>query len=105
MVSCEDKTNVQIDGLERSKVIISLGKVIHFLRVRNATGETSRCSDQERRACAVCTFDPTSKLCFLQWYEVLDNSALRVDDIESALTCIRLRWHRSDKVPGILDSG
>lgn len=76
-----------------------------FLRVWKAISDSSSHRDHWRRAFAVYNNDPTPEICFLQWYVVIENSALPVDGNYSALNSVGMSWHRSDGVPGILDSG
>lgn len=68
-------------------------------------GESSRCKDHERRACAVCTFDLSSEHCFMQWNELLNCSAFPLNDMDSAVSCSSMGWRRNHEVPGILELG
>lgn len=95
MLLCKDMINSQIDGLEESKVFVRFGKVIFSHNFCKAKDASSRCSVHENRAVAVFSFDSTSELCFMKWYEVIGIYALSVDDIDSALRCFRMRWHRN----------
>lgn len=76
-------------------VPVWFGKALAFVRTpkeRNGgtgygivlEGETSRDNDTLQR-----------EFCFLQYFEVLGREKLCVDNIDSALKCIRLRWHRT----------
>ena len=53
------------------------------------------CARLQRRNCDECGRTEMSKdFCFVQFYEVLDNRKLKIEAVEKALKCIRIRWER-----------
>lgn len=42
------------------------------------------------------------EFCFVQWYEMIDESILAVDKIGAVLNCMRLRWQETPGEPNLL---
>lgn len=53
----------------------------------------------------LCFDNPSSKeFCFMQYMEVILNNDLKVENVDTALSCVRLRWQHNIDDDGYLPS-
>lgn len=99
---CDRHDSVMVESDERHEgfptdkyLSVWFGKALTFVRLppvtRNGMGKET---DRDRYS-ALDTETTCREFCFLQFYEVLGEEKLSVDEMDSTLKCIRLRWHRT----------
>ena len=92
--------NVMIEGSSENAAInemmIWFAKVLSFVRICKTDNDTETCAIHNRKNCPSCHSDEGAELAFVQYYESLPASALKMDSIDKSLDCVRLQWQRTN---------
>lgn len=101
MVESNEKDN---NHPPRTHLPVWFGRALTFVRINDGS-DTIPCDKHSRKECTLCqSASTTRELCFLQFYEILSCNALPIDKVDERLGCIRLRWHRTDGIDGVLSA-
>lgn len=70
-----------------------LGKALAFPKVALNAPENKLRPTNKKKCCVNCAYDPRKEICFIQWYEIINNHTIKVDEIDKTVSCLKLCWH------------
>lgn len=79
-------------------------KVLRFFRIKNNSSHKRQRHANENDYCEGRTNKPYQALCFVQWYEVLNEEVLSIDNIDKSLSCTGPMWEIRLKKPHALSA-
>lgn len=89
-------------GYDEYMMQVWFGRALAFIHTRGNDEDGYVCRHRQCNGCQICNIQRSNELCFIQYYQVLEDNHLKIDAIDRALECVQLRWDRTEGKPGEL---
>lgn len=70
-------------------------KVLLVVKIRHTRKSNEQCRTHKRQCCIECELHWDEGMAFVQWFEVINERMLPIDEIDCTLKCVRLIWQQT----------